>query len=28
MIIYRHMKIAIFETKPWEKKFFKKVLKG
>ena len=28
MIIYRHMKIAIFETKPWEKKFFKKILKG
>ena len=28
MIIYRHMRIAIFETKPWEKKFFKKALKG
>lgn len=28
MVICRYMKIAIFETKPWEKKFFKKTLKG
>ena len=28
MLKFNHMKIAIFETKPWEKKFFNKALKG